>query len=77
LEEVETVSCHVVVVGGLGTSEDVRDEFGESKACLDKLKLEFGHVLRDVVHGERLTFNGTVICKSAQLVGLESPEFGV
>jgi hypothetical protein len=55
----------------------VRDEFGESKACLEKLKLEFGHVLSDVVHGERLTFNGTVIGKSAQLVGLESPEIRV
>ena len=68
---------HVEEVVGLGTSEDVRDEFGESKACLDKLKLEFGHVLIDVVHGERLTFDGTVIGKSAQLMGLESPKLGV
>ena len=67
----------LVVVDTLGTSEDVRDEFGESKACLDNLKLEFRQVLRDVVHGERLIFNGTVVGNTTQLVSLQGPDLGV
>jgi hypothetical protein len=77
LQKVETVRTPLVEVGTLGTSEDVRDEFGESKACLDNLKLEFWHVLRDVVHGERLIFNGTVVGNTTQLVSLEGPELRV
>ena len=66
-----------MVVGRLGTCEDVRDEFGESKACLDNLEFEFRQVLRDVVHGERLIFNGTVVGNTTQLVSLQGPDLGV
>ena len=66
-----------MVVGTLGTCEDVGDEFGESKACLDNLKFEFWQVLRDVVHGERLIFNGAEVGNTTQLVSLEGPDLGV
>ena len=71
------VRTPLVVVGTLGTSKDVRDEFGESKACLDHLKLEFRQVLRDVVHGERLIFNGAVVGNTTKLMSLEGPELRV